>query len=620
MKYLVRIILLLITFTLLFVMEKAVFALIYGAATGAETADITAAVVWHGLSMDFSAAAYLTALPLLASIVEVWWRGKAMQIISTVYFAIVSILLAVIFTLDIMLYSYWGFRLDSTPLFYFLSSPSAALASVTAVQAVAGVAGVMIIAAVIFMLLRTVDKLTVLPSPGKRNYRMLMTGVLVIAGGLLFIIMRGGVTVSTMNLSRAYFSTNSKLNHIAVNPLHSLIYSISRQSNFGEQFNFYSEKDVAESLSLILKREGASQRDTTVYLINKRPDIYVIILESFSSHLFPTLGGDSVASGLDSIARKGVSWSRAYATGFRTDRGIPAVLSGFPTQPTLSVMKYVDKAERLPSLAKKLKDELGYSTSYYYGGDANFTNMLAYLVSQGYDKIISDKDFPLTQKASKWGAHDGVLLDKMLADMKTWNTSEPRLTVIQTSSSHEPFEVPYSNPRFVGKERRNAFAYTDSCVTSFIGRIESTRRGKNSLFVIVPDHYGAWPLRDSLPSLPQCHHIPMILYGSALRGGGKIMEKVASQTDLAATLLSMMGLRHDEFAFSRDLLDEQLPGSAWIAQPDRVGLITDEGYIIYNIENEKIVEYKGSDELTDIKLLKSYLQYLYDEVERLDKK
>ena len=71
----------------------------------------------------------------------------------------------------------------------------------------------------------------------------------------------------------------------------------------------------------------------------------MIIAESFSAHLMPSLGGEPIAVRLDSIAQSGMLFTNFYASSFRTDRGIPAILSGFPAQPNTSLMKYVEKAE-----------------------------------------------------------------------------------------------------------------------------------------------------------------------------------------------------------------------------------------------------------------------------------
>lgn len=88
-----------------------------------------------------------------------------------------------------------------------------------------------------------------------------------------------------------------------------------------------------------------------------------------------------------------------FANSFRTDRGLAAIISGYPAQPTTSIMKYPKKTQHLPSIPGSLK-KAGYDLQYYYGGDADFTNMRSYLIQAGIDNIVSDKDFPLSERLS----------------------------------------------------------------------------------------------------------------------------------------------------------------------------------------------------------------------------
>ena len=101
--------------------------------------------------------------------------------------------------------------------------------------------------------------------------------------------------------------------------------------------------------------------------------------------------------------RREYSLQTFYANSFRTDRGLVAILSGYPAQPTTSIMKYPRKTQNLPAIAGSLRDT-GYRTKYYYGGDADFTNMRSYLMSSGFENIISDQDFPVSERLSKWGS------------------------------------------------------------------------------------------------------------------------------------------------------------------------------------------------------------------------
>lgn len=320
-----------------------------------------------------------------------------------------------------------------------------------------------------------------------------------------------------------------------------------------------------------------------------------------------------MAVGLDSLGREGVMFTNVYASSFRTDRGVPAILSAFPGPPTVSVMKYVDKIERLPSFPRVMRDKAGYSLAYYYGGDANFFNMMAYLMCMGFDRVVSDRDFPVAEKLSKWGAHDDVLFARAWRDIsgRPGRPGErvPSLTVVQTSSSHEPFELPYANPRFNGKPRRNAFAYTDSCLTAFVDSLRALPSWGNTLVIAVPDHYGAWP-RD-LDDIVERHRIPLVMVGGALECRGVRIDKIGNQTDLAATLLAALGLPADGFPFSRDLLDPATPSAAVFSQKDRLGVVTPSDTAVLNLDSDRPERLSGPSAALRLNQAKAALQRLY---------
>ena len=320
----------------------------------------------------------------------------------------------------------------------------------------------------------------------------------------------------------------------------------------------------------------------------------------------PSLGGEDIAVRLDSIARNGLLFTQFYASSFRTDRALPAILSGFPGQPNTSVMKFVNKAEKLPSLSKVLGNA-GYDTGYYYGGDINFTNMLAFLKNAGFEHIVRDKDFSIAQRTSKWGAHDSDLFSRVIADLKTDTVSSPRLRVIQTSSSHEPFEVPYKS-RFDNK-KLNAFAFADSCIGDFVDSLRLSPRWDRSLVVIVPDHYGVYP--ENLSGEQQRHHIPLVMTGGALRLKGTV-DTPASQTDIAATILEACGLGHSEFTYSNNILNPRSPHFAFYTSPSAMGFVTATDTVEYNLDSNRAVELRGEAAKRSLESAKAYLQTIYD--------
>ena len=592
-------------FVAVFVLQRFCFIAVYHNTINLESFSDIFSIVYHGLPLDFSVAGYLTAIPGLLFIAEAAAGGRRewMRRALLYYYEIVVLVISAVFIIDLALYDFWGFRLDMTPLFYFTSSPKDALASVSGWFIAAGVVGLLVTAMATYaafwhFLMR--------PKEHANSHKLRSAIVMTLLTAALFIPIRGGFTVSTMNLSKAYFSQNQAYNHAAINPAFSLLYSATHQSNFGEQFRYMDDTQAAAIMANL--KDNAPADSTKIILNTKRPDIILIILEGFSNHIIPATGGEKIAVNIDSIARNGLLFTNFYANSFRTDRALTSIISAYPAQPNTSVMKYVEKAETLPSIPKTLKCE-GYDIAYYYGGDANFTNMNAYLVSCGFDKIISDKDFPIAQKTSKWGAHDDVLFERFIKDYTAEKIDRPRFRIIQTSSSHEPFDVPYHK---FEEKRINAFAYTDDCVGKLVNRIKTQCNWGNTLIVMVPDHFGVYP---DLTDKRQRHQVPLIFTGGALTTKG-INDVYGSQIDIAATLLAQLGIDAKEFTFSKNLLNPISPHFAYISENGIFGIIDKKNGYLYNFEAESALEDSGITPGANAQAARAFIQTLYDDLDK----
>lgn len=593
-------------FIIIFMLMKSVFLLVYRSLISPSFADFLA-VIRHGFSMDCSVAGYLSVIPGLIITGELisgaGWLRKTLDI----YMGIIAGCVALLYCLDLGLYGTWGFRLDMTPVFYMTTSPAAAMASVQWWQWFAGVIGIGAISAGIWLLYRlTAGAIEVVPPETKvKRARICQPAVMLLVTALMIIPIRGGFSVATMNVSRAYFSPNQRLNHAAVNPMFSLLYSATHQYDFDSQYDFMPDHEAAGIVDALLFPQGrlAEPGDSVVtpqILSTSRPDIVLIILESFSSHLMPSLGGADIATGLDSIARGGMLFTGFHAVSFRTDQGIPAILSAFPGLPTTALMRYPAKFDNLPSLPRVLREH-GYSASYYYGGDSNFANMNGYLVASGFDPIVSDKDFPVKERLSKWGAPDGPVFDRAYADIVAAGTGDnrkPLFTVIQTSSSHEHFDVPYSDHRFASEPRLNSFAYADSCLTAFVNSLSKLPDWHRTLVVLIPDHYGVWPA--DLADPVERQRIPMVFTGGALVPKGERIDKISSQTDFAATLLAMLSIPSREFRYSRDILSPSTPPVAVFTRPSYIGIITPTDTVVANPDDPATLPTVAKAYLRDI--------------------
>ena len=622
------------TFVVLFVLQKPLFLFLEkGSATQPVDNIFTElpAVIWHGLPLDLSMAGYLSVIPGFLSIAVVWLKRELVKPIMNIYFIIASLFITCSFLLNASLYPYWKYPLDSTPLFYFFTSPADAIASVSIWQVILSIVILIVLTIGVWFTLRMRGEKHRRYSrysygyggigSGKRNrfddfdrHRGRTSIILLLLTGLLFLPIRGGITVSTMNTGQAYYSQNAYLNHSAVNPLFSLLESITHQEDFASQYRFMKDKEADK----IFATMTSTSDENTYPLLNEAtfkkgtPDILIVIMESFASDIMPSMGSyKDVAVCLDSIAQQSILFTRFYANSFRTDRGMVSILSGYPAQPTTSIMRYPRKTSQLPSIARNLAKYKNYKTTYYYGGDADFCNMRSYLVSQGYQHIISDANFPIEDKLSKWGVPDHIVAAKMMEDIKAQqNEKRPMLRILQTSSSHEPFEVPYHRLK---DKRLNAFAYTDSVMGAIVREYRKLPRWKNTLIVFVPDHVGGY--KENLNDHDRSRYqIPLILAGGAISRPMKV-GIIGSQHDIAATLLGQLGVEHREFTFSKNMMSDATPKFAFFAVNDAFGIVSEENSLIYDNRAKQIVYDKGEKGF-NLKRGQAYLQKLYDDLAR----
>lgn len=604
----------------LFVLQKPVFLLMYA---GGLTECLP--VILHGLPLDLSVAGYFTAVPALAltassvplSCLHNDKSARIFRYILLMWTAVASAVMAVAFVANLALYGYWRFPLDATPVFFIMSSPADAMASIVWWQGLLGAGAVALVAAGAFMafkkLYRYFGNELFTARPRKAEWL-----VMVLLTAALFLPIRGGVTVSAMNTGKAYFSENQTLNHAAVNPVLSFMENMAHQEDFAHQYRFMDD-GVAHATYKRFIRGNAPLNTRPVSVLRTdslpHPDIYLIILESFSDTLTHIKG---VTPHLNSLKRQGLYFSRFYANSFRTDRGLLSVLMGYPAPATVSLMKFPRKTATMPSLAAHLK-RAGYDLNYYYGGDADFTNMRSFLINQGFEHITEDADFPISERLSKWGVPDHLLFAKAKNDLTVQakaghldiNTRRPAFTVIQTSSSHEPFDVPYhrlSNPIL------NAFAYADASLGGFISYLKASGRWNQSLVIIVPDHLGAWP-RNADSFKTWRFHVPLIWTGGMIKRP-EVVPVYGSQQDIAATVLGQLGINHSDMTFSKDLFSDAFHHAAYFMMNDGFGLIDDDNTVIYDNKLQRVRVNTGRKKGKNIKNGKASVQVLFDDIAR----
>lgn len=592
-------------FILIFLVQKPLFMLFYRDIYHQASLLDVLSVMYHGFQLDASMAGYLAVIPGLLLIVSVWVKQLYVKPIVRFYYIIVSLLISIDFVVDLVLYRYWGFRLDSTPLFY-LKSPKDALASANWTTNILGFFFIIFIAWVLYSILKKVlEYKNDLQATLKQ--KAFTTLALLFSIALLFLPIRGGVTVSTMNVGKVYYSDRNELNHAAINPLFSFFEALTMETDFDKQYRFMKAEEAKATFATMV---DVPTTDSIPELFTvKHPNVVFVVLESFMSKNMEVLGGlPNVAVRMNALAKEGILFTNFYANSFRTDRGLVSIFSGYPGQPNTSIMKYARKAQNLPSIPRSLK-KAGYDLQYYYGGDADFTNMRSYLVGAGIVNIISDQAFPAKAQTGKWGVPDHVVFNKLNTDLQQ-EQREPFMKIFQTLSSHEPFDVPFhrlENPYL------NSVAYTDSCLGVFIDQFKKTKWWKNSVVVLVPDHAMHFPQNLDQRAVDR-YKIPLLIVGGAVRAPQRI-DTFASQIDIAATLLSQLKLPHDDFKFSKNILNPASPHFGYFTFKNGFGMVTPQNEYVYDYESKSVYVNTGTKDANK-KRAEAFLQTLYDDLEK----
>ncbi|NIJ54254.1 LTA synthase family protein [Dyadobacter arcticus] len=555
----------------------------------------------HGLQMDISFAAYILVIPTLLLIftTKKWeWYRKALRIFSFIIVFLITLLVVT----DLELFRAWGFRIDGTSLHY-LETPVEAWASMAAAPVFALL---VLFASLCFMIDRIFAALIkrVVGAFKKSGYLFTIPVFLVLTGSLIIPI-RGGLQLAPMNESAVFFSDKSFANYAAVNvPWNYMSSLLNATYSKNNPFSYFPENDLNTMISPLYQKGGETIQvlDTT-----KRLNVVVIIWESFTAKVVGHLNGvKGVTPQFDKLSKDGMLFTNLYASGNRSDKGMVAILSGYPAQPTNSIIKIPKKTMSLPSLPKEFHKN-GWYTSFYYGGETEFANMKSYFLQQGFDNIIDKNDFEKKDMNSKWGAHDHIVLNKLLNDLDA--QKEPFFTTLFTLSSHEPFEVPVktaipgSDPEHLFL---NAHHYTDASIGDFIAKAKKKPWWSNTLVIIIADH--GHPLPETDRSKPAEFHIPMLWLGGAIANKKMKIDSLCSQTDLPATLLNQLHLPSGQFQWSNDIFKKDRNPFAYFVFNNGLGWIKPGGFLVRDNIGGNITEKGGKLDNADEKLGKAFLQ------------
>jgi phosphoglycerol transferase MdoB-like AlkP superfamily enzyme len=551
---------------------------------------------WYGSRMDMAMAAYLL-IPFCVMLFLSFFFRFARN--PKVYVWLTQIMLAPVILIiisDLPAYTAWGYRIDSSPLKY-LQNPKEAWASVghlpLAFIFISMIASYWIIGRLFGMYL---TKYKAALSVKGRLFGPEPLILLLFTASLIIPI-RGGLQLAPLSQSSVYFSRDPFANICALNATWNFLRSATAEENMANNPYEYLSEEEADQLWSELKQYHQDSIAES-YSSIPHPNIILITWESLTSKaLFTKMGAVNVLPCLERRLEEGLYFDNAYASGDRTDKGIVAILSGYPAQPVTSIVKMPEKTRTLPCLPAILK-KTGYQTSFYYGGETEFANMKTYLLGAGFDKITDVNDFDTKDRNSKWGAHDHVVMNKVMSELNA--AGKPFFLHWLTLSSHEPFET---GVEAVIRENddlslfMNSLHYTDSVVDRLIGYCSKQDWWKETIVVISGDHGHRLPRTGSKAD---DFRTPVLLLGGALKNAPGKISRVVSQTGIAAGICSLTG-SSGSFPLAQNILLTPKVPYAHFCFNNGFGYTQQEGTVIYDNVGKMIIERKGTFDSTLLK-------------------
>lgn len=536
-----------------------------------------------GFGLNLSASAYCTIIPVSAIYVAILIKSKGAKAV----FMFTTFLLFccfLIYSTDLALYHNWGSRINGKALWY-LQFPGTVSSSAGSIGHLKFVIVVFLVTLGYWFFYKRF--FYAVPQFLKKPISLTFTFLVLLS--LLFITLRGGLSGRPISKGQSYYSKYPVLNYAAINGFWNFFDIVSHYKSQGNPYHFYSDPDIANFKSEFENQYSISSQKLSSI---EKPNILFVFLESWGADVVGSLGGQTnVTPGFDLLTKEGLLFSKFYSTGFRTEQGLMATLSGFPAQAQTYPMEDMDRFENYPNLIRELSS-VGFYTSYFTGGNPQFANTDVFLQSAGIDKINKEL-LAKAKRKSAWGALDEETFDWVLNSLIS--QPAPFFSTMVTLTSHEWFEAPvkklFTEKDNVAANFKNTVHYTDSCLRDFIFKAKKQKWYANTLIVIMADHACNYPLNRSMND-PERYHIPMIITGGALKNEyrGTINSNYGGHLSIPALVCYELKIKPEKFKLSTNIFNEN--SFAYFTYDHGFGVLSNKDFVVYDINLKDIIRTK----------------------------
>ena len=385
-------------------------------------------------------------------------------------------------------------------------------------------------------------------------------------GAVLLFILFPVISFFGMNGNYKNISDNMYNDELAGNGLYELFSAF--RNNELDYHRFYRTLPDAEAEAILraqLEKSGGTMISNQSWNLTrqfegqgtlKQPNIVFITVESLSSDYLGIYGNkENLTPRLDALSKESLWFSKVYATGTRTVRGLEAITLAIPPTPGQSIVRRLDNQD-LFTIGSVLNSQ-GYVSHFLYGGYGYFDNMNEFFSVNGYS-ITDRSDIPKDKivMENAWGVSDEDIFSQALEKMdQDYSQGKKSFQMIMTTSNHRPFTYPEGRIDIPSPgDRAGAVKYTDWAIGNFIDQAKTKPWFKDTIFVIVADHQADSAGKTEVPI--QRYHIPVLVYGSEWIKAGKV-DRLMSQIDVAPTVLGLLNFSYKSRFLGYDL--NQIP-------------------------------------------------------------
>lgn len=393
-----------------------------------------------------------------------------------------------------------------------------------------------------------------------KHYVLLgISGIAIV--GLCAFGIRGRTGYNPIKVSQAYYCQDPLLNQLGISPTFNLLTSyMDDRRKENKPIALLDDNEALKNMQQFLNREGIdsisplARTVTYPYNSSAKKNVVLILMESMSARLMQSFGQEQpLTPFLDSLYLQSRSYSNFYSSGIHTNHGITATLYSFPTVLNRNAMKGT-KIPRYVGLPDVLAQN-GYHNMFFMTHESQYDNMNAFLRTNGFHDIYAQENYPTGEVVNSFGVPDAYLFDFAFnAINERASLGTPFFSVILTISNHPPYIIPEGFPTRSSKPEFQIVEYADHCIATFMRKARQQSWWDNTIFVFLGDH-------GKIVGTPECempqsyNHVPFLIYGNGIEP--QSITNLASQVDVAPTLLSLLQISYTQNNFGIDLNTER---------------------------------------------------------------